>query len=343
MTSVIAMSESNVKKLLLERENLILSKYATKSSETKGRLKEDSACPYRTEFQRDRDRIIHCKAFRRLAHKTQVFLKAEGDHYRTRLTHTLEVAQISRTIARALSLNEDLTEAISLAHDLGHTPFGHAGEAAIANAIDTGFKHREQSLRVVDFLEKDGKGLNLTFEVRDGILHHSGEEEGQTPCANIVRLADRIAYLNHDVDDALRAKVIKTSDLPKDVVDLLGENTTKRIDFLIHAIVESSTDGKIVMNKKALDTMNELREFMFKNVYLNYSDTREEDKIPFLIFTLFSYYKKDNGEKLPSFYKTIAEKESLERAVVDYISGMTDHFATNVFSSITVPKSFAIL
>ena len=268
----------NLRKELEERESLILSPYAAKSSESKGRERDEKPCEMRTDFQRDRDRIIHSKAFRRLKHKTQVFLSPEGDHYRTRLTHTLEVAQIARTIARTLGLNEDLTEAISLGHDLGHTPFGHMGETVLNNICPHGFRHNEHSLRVVDVLEREG-GLNLTFEVRDGILCHTGGKAASTLEGQIVALSDKIAYVNHDIDDAIRGGVLTEEDIPKEFSEAVGSRNSQRINTMIHAVI-SASDGKpqISMEKKIYDAMMGLRKFMFDNVYISAEPKIEEKK-----------------------------------------------------------------
>lgn len=320
-------------------EKTILSPFASLASESAGRLKPEPPCSVRTCFQRDRDRIIHCKSFRRLKHKTQVFLSPEGDHYRTRLTHTLEVSQIARTIARALRLNEDLTEAISLGHDLGHTPFGHAGERALDEISPNGFRHYEQSLRVVDFLAKDGKGLNLTYETRNGILCHTKGEEAITLEGRIVRLADRIAYINHDIDDAIRAGIISESDIPKQIKDILGCNTSERIDRLVISVIANSQNGKLSMDAETQKCFDELHSFMFERVYLNDSAKREEKKIPKLIEALYGYFFK-HPEKMPSDILALSE-DDMNRAVCDYIAGMTDHYAVELFKDIFVPKSWS--
>ena len=273
---VVCLAQS-IRERTLEIEELTLSENACHCANTRGRLREEPECDIRTAFQRDRDRILHCNAFRRLKHKTQVFLSPEGDHYRTRLTHTLEVSQIARTIARALRLNEDLTEAIALGHDLGHTPFGHAGERALNEIYDGGFRHYEHSLRVVDKLEKGGRGLNLTFEVRDGIFRHTTGEQAVTLEGRIVRLADKIAYLNHDIDDAVRAGVMAESDIPLDVRTTLGESKSKRIDTLVRSVIDNSTDT-IAMALDVEQALSELNRFMFKNVYTNPVCKGEEKK-----------------------------------------------------------------
>ncbi len=314
-----------------------MSKYAAKSGESKGRAVDEPQCDIRTCFQRDRDRIIHCKSFRRLKHKTQVFLAPAGDHYRTRLTHTLEVSQIARTVATCLWLNEDLTEAIALGHDLGHTPFGHAGERALNAKYH--FKHNEQSLRVVDFLENDGKGLNLSWEVRDGILNHGMSGKAATLEGRIVRLADKIAYINHDMDDAMRAGILCEEDIPKEISKVLGSSRKERLDFLIKNIIESSKDaGDILMSDEAFEAMVALRQFMFDNLYFNPTCKSEETKAISMIKTLFDYYM-ENQEKLPDDIKKLMKEKQVEpeRAVCDYISGMTDFYSVNTFRSLFIP------
>jgi dGTPase len=323
-----------------EIEEMILAPYASFSKNTKGRETPEEPCTLRTEYQRDRDRIIHCKAFRRLKHKTQVFLSPEGDHYRTRLTHTLEVAQIARTIARALRLNEDLTEAVSLGHDLGHTPFGHAGERALNAIFPGGFRHYEQSKRVVEQLEKSGKGLNLTYEVRDGILCHTKGREAETPEGRIVRIADRIAFLNHDIDDAERAGVLRERDIPRRITDVLGTSKSERIDTLVHSVVENSIEDHITMDTSVKEAFNELAAFMDKNVYCNPYAKSEEKKVPGLIEALYEYLIKPGA--LPEDMRPIAERDGTERAVCDFIAGMTDHYAVQLFEKIYVPKSWKL-
>ncbi len=323
-----------------QNEKLFLSGYACKACDTKGRQTPVPLDSLRTEFQRDRDRILHSNAFRRLKHKTQVFLIPAGDHYRTRLTHTLEVSQIARTIARALALNEDLTEAIALGHDLGHTPFGHAGERALDKLCPEGFRHYEQSLRVVDVIEKDGKGLDLTYEVRDGILKHTNQT-AETKEGCVVRLADVIAYINHDIDDSIRAGIIKESDLPQAATDILGNSKSKRITTLVEAIAENGAENIAIPEgiKRAHDL---LHKFMFENVYTNPLCKAEEDKTGGLIAKLYEYYYKDTG-KMPPLYRTLAEKYGKDRAVCDYIAGMTDGFAIKEFNEIFVPKGWSAL
>lgn len=318
-------------------ESKILSPYAALSKNSTGREREEEPCALRTAYQRDRDRIIHCKSFRRLKHKTQVFLSPEGDHYRTRLTHTLEVAQIARTIARALRLNEDLTEAISLGHDLGHTPFGHAGEHALNEISLRGFRHYEQSVRVVERLENGGKGLNLTAEVKDGILCHTCGREAFTLEGRVVRLADRVAYINHDIDDAIRAGVLREEDIPKELLQRLGDHHSARIDHLVHSIVENSAEGQLHMAPETEAAFEKLHTFMFDSVYHNSYAKLEEKKVPLLVRRLYEYFT-ESPEKMPAQLQKIAEEESLDRAVCDYIAGMTDHFAIQVFEEVYIPK-----
>lgn len=329
----------DIRKRIENHEKLFLSPFATLAVNSKGRKKDEVQCPIRTVFQRDRDRIIHSKAFRRLKHKTQVFLSPEGDHYRTRLTHTLEVAQVARTISRALCLNEDLTEAIALAHDLGHTPFGHAGESALNKICPLGFKHFEQSVRVVEVLENNGEGLNLTFEVLDGILNHTRGVLPITLEGQVVRLADRIAYINHDIDDAFRGKILKNSDIPVELRKVLGETQKERLNNLIISVVNNSQDGKIKMEDKISDAFWSLHAFMYDSVYLSENAKKEESKIPHLIFSLYEYFK-NNPSKLPIEMQNIAEKEGIDSAVCDYIAGMTDPFAILLFKNLFIPKSW---
>ena len=323
-------------------ERQTLSRYATLSQSTRGRCRPEDEDPIRPCYQRDRDRIIHCKAFRRLKQKTQVFLSPEGDHYRTRLTHTLEVAQIARTIARALRLNEDLTEAIALGHDLGHTPFGHAGERVLHEIMPGGFAHNEQSLRVVDRLEKDGEGLNLTWEVRRGILCHTGSDRAETLEGQLLRLADKIAYINHDIDDAIRGKIIYPMDIPLSVSQMLGFTHSERINTLVTDIIASSAGrNEIVQSAACRDAMHELREFMFEYVYRNPVAKGEEGKAQDMLRRLFEYYRAD-PDKLPPEFQEIRMEESPERAVCDYISGMTDKFAVEQFGEAFIPKAWSV-
>ncbi len=318
-------------------EEFILGKYAFFTKNTRGRRTAEEPCPIRTVYQRDRDRIIHSKAFRRMKHKTQVFMIPEGDHYRTRLTHTLEVTQIARTIARALCLNEDLTEAIALGHDLGHTPFGHSGEAALDNIVEGGFTHYRQSLRVVDIIE-GGKGLNLTYEVRDGIVNHTGKNKAETLEGQIVKFADRFAYINHDIDDALRAGIITEHDLPEDCISALGTRHSERIDTLIRDIIRNSADSSALsMSPEVGGAMMKLREFMFDNVYLNKKAKTEENKVNYIIGQLYEYFVK-HPEKLSDEYLSFADTFGCGRAACDYIAGMSDDYAVHIFNQIFVPK-----
>lgn len=325
-------------------ESNILSKYATLSKNSKGRLIQEPKCSIRTDFQRDRDRIIHSKAFRRLKHKTQVFIAPEGDHYRTRLTHTLEVAQISRTISRALRLNEDLAEAIALGHDLGHTPFGHTGEKVLNEIHKNGFKHNEQSLRVVDLLENSGErnGLNLTYEVRDGILNHTGSSIPVTLEGQIIRFADRIAYINHDIDDSLRANIISESMIPRDCIKVLGLKHRERINTMIRDIIINSYDKNIIgMSEEIKFYTDKLRDFMFEKVYLNKKAKSEEEKAKKIIKLLYEYYM-ENFDELPKEHKEmyIDINCSNEEIICDYIAGMTDRYVINIYKQIFIPKSW---
>lgn len=321
-------------------EHKSLTPWAAFSDETRGRERAENECELRTPYQRDRDRVIHCKSFRRLKHKTQVFLAPEGDHYRTRLTHTLEVSQIARTVARALRLNEDLTEAVALAHDLGHTPFGHAGERALNSLMPNGFRHYEQSLRVVDRLEKEGRGLNLTYEVRNGIVCHTSGAEADTAEGRIIRWADKIAYMNHDIDDAIRAGVLREEDIPKSITDVIGNTKTKRITAMIRSLVDNSRDGDIKMDEDTLSAYKALSEFMFQAVYLNEYAKKEEKKVPRIMESLFSHFK--NPDYLPDYMKLIAECEGTEVAACDYVAGMTDHYAVACYEDLFIPKAWNI-
>lgn len=329
--------DKGIRQLFEDNEEQFLSPVATLSKNSKGRLKEESECEIRTCFQRDRDRIIHCQSFRRLKHKTQVFLAPSGDHYRTRLTHTLEVAQIARTIARALRLNEDLTEAIALGHDLGHTPFGHAGERALAQLSPTGFKHYEQSVRMVDFIEKDGEGLNLTYEVRNGILCHTNGKDADTLEGQIIRIADKIAYINHDIDDAIRADVLAEEDIPLSLRMALGMNKSERINNMVFNVIENSTDEKILMSEDFWYNFNELHSFMFAAVYRNPICKSEEIKAVAMLEKIYEHYVT-HPEELTGIYKKIADTEGVERAVCDYIAGMSDNYSLKVFNQLYVPK-----
>ncbi len=323
-----------------KKEQMFLSPFAMKSKDTVGRLREEEPCPMRTDFQRDRDRIIHCKAFRRLKNKTQVFFSPEGDHYRTRLTHTLNVSQVARGIARTLSLNEDLTEAIALGHDLGHTPFGHSGERILSRLNPKGFEHNVQSGRVVDFLENDGKGLNLTREVVDGIINHKMSTTAKTLEGQAVSLADRIAYINHDIDDAIDGGFITLKDLPKYAIELLGETSSKRINSMLFSISRAS-EGKnfVEMEKPYADATMELRTFLFENVYGDKIFKDEEMRADKMISALYEYYK-NNLEKLPDFYYNRLDVDGVDVALTDYISGMSDIFAVKTFTEIFIPNNW---
>ncbi|HHU18467.1 MAG TPA: deoxyguanosinetriphosphate triphosphohydrolase [Clostridiales bacterium] len=330
---------------LEEREYKVLSPFAAKTAETKGRKYEEEKCHIRTDYQRDRDRIVHSKAFRRLMHKTQVFLAPEGDHFRTRLTHTLEVSQIARTIARALALNEDLTEAIAMGHDLGHTPFGHNGESFLNEKHPGGFKHNVQSLRVVEVLESAGKiagrGMNLTFEVRDGILNHTGKMNPSTLEGWVVKFSDRIAYINHDIDDALRSGVIRESELPKDCVKVLGHDHRTRISTLVNDIIKNSYGkDRIIMSENCSFYMEKLRTFMFDNVYHSKIVKKDEelDKIRNMIFTLYDYFNNNPNELFAE--PSAIEEFGIEEIVKDHIAGMTDRYALNLFSTLFIPRGW---
>ena len=326
-----------------QQEKEYLSPYASLSINSKGRLKDEEPCDIRPVFQRDRDRIIHCKSFRRLKDKTQVFLSPEGDHYRTRLTHTLEVSQNARTIAKALRLNEELVEAIALGHDLGHTPFGHAGERALNRICPKGFEHNVQSVRTVDRLEKGGQGLNLTFEVRDGILNHQTVGTPHTLEGKIVQFSDKIAYIHHDMDDALRAGILKESDVPAKIRDVIGSTTGERLDHFIHDIVTNSMDkNDICMSEPVAEAMQNLRQFMFENVYQNPVAKSEESKAEALMETLYSHFMKHVDSMPEEFRQLMDDGEPREQVVCDYVAAMTDRFAINVYEDIYIPKSWSI-
>lgn len=332
----------NIREQFEQREGQTLSSRACLSINTKGRKVPEEKCQIRTEFQRDRDRVIHSKAFRRLKHKTQVFIAPEGDHFRTRLTHTLEVAQLARTMARALRLNEDLVEAISLAHDLGHTPFGHTGEKVLDRVNPRGFKHNLQSARVVELLEGSEKrqGLNLTYEVLEGIINHSGDNVSKTLEGQIIKFADRIAYINHDIDDAMRAGVISEKDLPADCIQVLGKTHGDRINTMIVDLIENNQESdRLTMSDLIGEKTNKLRQFMFDNVYLNKEAKKEDDKAEYIIEVLYNYYRR-NFHRLPSehlgIYKSVeVEKEDI---ICDYIAGMTDRYIVNLYMELFVPK-----
>ncbi len=327
-----------------KREYLILSPFAAKAAESKGRTYPEKKCDIRTDFQRDRDRIVHSKAFRRLMHKTQVFLAPEGDHFRTRLTHTLEVSQIARTIARGLGLNEDLAEAISLGHDLGHTPFGHNGEVFLDQIHPGGFKHNVQSLRVVELLEgnKEHPGMNLTLEVRDGILNHTGSGLPFTLEGQIVKISDRIAYINHDIDDAIRSGIISFNDLPKECIKILGKDHRNRINTLVDDVIRSSDGQNTIMQSiNCKQSMSELRTYMFENVYHNKIVKKDEDldKVKNIICSLYNYYI-ENPEFLPKEGQGMIVKYGVNEVVKDYIAGMTDRFAMNLYEELFIPKGW---
>lgn len=328
----------NVREKIENNEKLILSCKACLSQNSKGRVVPEEKCSLRTDFQRDRDRIIHSNSFRRLKHKTQVFLSPEGDHYRTRLTHTLEVSQIARTIANGLSLNDDLTEAVALGHDLGHTPFGHAGERALDKVVPGGFRHYDQSLRVVERLEKGGKGLNLTYEVRDGIVCHTRGKEADTLEGRIVKLADKIAYINHDIDDAVRAGVMCEEDIPLEIRKALGFTKSTRINTMVLNVVENSVDD-IVFSKDIQEPFNELHAFMFDKVYTNPVCKGEEVKAIEIIIRLYDFFL-NNPDRIPRTYGYIIEEEGVHRAACDYIAGMSDRYLLAVYKNIFIPDSW---
>ena len=332
-----------IREELENREKLTLSPYATLSVNTRGRMREEEQCDIRPVFQRDRDRILHSKSFRRLKDKTQVFLSPEGDHYRTRLTHTLEVSQNARTIAKALKLNEDLVEAIALGHDLGHTPFGHAGERALNEICPLGFEHHVQSLRTVDVLEKDGQGLNLTWEVRDGILNHQTSGNPSTLEGKIVRLSDKIAYIHHDMDDAIRAGILTEADVPSEIREVIGYTTGERLDHFIHDIVTTSFDkDDILQSAPVADAMKKLREFMFEHVYKNPEAKSEEGKAERLMETLYTYYL-NHIDLLPADLLALLNKgEAKERIVCDYVGAMSDRYATAMYEELFIPKSWQL-
>ncbi len=340
----------SIREEIEERESAILSEHACLSSKSRGRLRSEKKCDIRTDFQRDRDRIIHSKAFRRLRYKTQVFLAPKGDHYRTRLTHTLEVSQIARVISKALALNEDLTEAIALGHDLGHTPFGHAGESVLNNLLKNGFRHNEQSLKVVDEIEKDGRGLNLTFEVRDGILKHSkgkgpivSENLPVTKEGQVVRVADLIAYLSHDMDDALRAKVITDSSIPTAVRKYLGDKHSHRINSMVRDVINYSKKNNCIISfsEEILEVVHELRDFMYKNVYEADIVHREFYKAEKIMEQLFNFFIENKEIFLQ--VSELKEIRSLEDDIASFISGMTDRYALYLYEKFFLPKPWEIL
>ena len=317
-------------------ENMILGAYACHAADAKRDIEEEP-CPLRTEFQRDRDRILHCSAFRRLKRKTQVFLSPVGDHYRTRLTHTLEVSQIARTIARALRLNEDLTEAIALGHDLGHSPFGHAGEAALNDVCPYGYRHYEQSVRVVEYIEKNGRGLNLTRQVRNGILCHTNRT-ADTLEGNVVRLADRIAYINHDIDDAIRGGILSEEMLPRECTDILGTSKNQRITSMITSVIEHGTESMDMM-PEIRAAHDALHAFLYEHVYHNSAAKAEDSKAKALVKRLYAYFQS-HPDEMPEEYRAVAERFSSDRAVCDYIAGMSDDYAIHMYQRLFVPRSW---
>lgn len=333
----------NIRETSEEKEYKNLSPHAAHSRDSRGRERKETECDIRTAYQRDRDRIVHSKAFRRLKDKTQVFLAAQGDHYRTRLTHTLEVSQIARTIAKALELNEDLVEAIALGHDLGHTPFGHAGEDALNEICPSGFAHYKQSVRVVELLEKDGKGLNLTWEVRDGILNHRTSGTPHTLEGQVVRLADKIAYIHHDMDDAERAGIFHEDSIPITIRVALGDSCRERLNTLIHDIVTTSYGkDRVEMSPEVGEAMSILRKIMFANVYKNPVAKKEEVKASRMLKELYLYYQKNPGLMSREYRLLIDRGEPVNRVVCDYISGMTDQYSIAKFQEIFVPTGWAV-
>lgn len=330
-----------MKEKTYEKENAFLSPYAKKSAESLGRAKPETPCSMRTDFQRDRDRIIYSKAFLRLKNKTQVFFAPDGDHYMSRLTHTLDVSQIARSLARCLSLNEDLTEAIALGHDLGHTPFGHVGERVLAQLCPTGFRHSDQSLRVVDLLEKDGKGLNLTYEVRDGIVNHTKSGNPSTLEGAAVSLADRIAYINHDIEDSVRAGYLREEDLPESAISVFGRDTSARINTAILDIyAESNGKPYVRMSEEKQQALDELRSFMFEHVYERANKLIQESAER-MLRSLYGYYL-NKPEELPAVYQETVQQGDVPRAVCDYISSMTDKYAISVFKRLFVPREGSV-
>jgi len=332
----------NIREMIENRERETLAPWAARAAESRGRGRPEPEREDRTCYQRDADRILHSRSFRRLMHKTQVFLQPEGDHYRTRMTHTLEVARIARTIARALRLNEDLTEAAAMGHDLGHTPFGHAGEAALTEIMGKPFHHNEQSLRVVDKLEKNGQGLNLSYEVRRGILCHSGPEIAETLEGQIVRISDRIAYINHDIDDAMRAGILRNEDIPREIAAVLGDTHSQRINTLVSDVVQRSAGRPVIeMTPSVESAMLALRSFMFEHVYRNPVAKGEESKARRIIQELYKYYV-EHPEQLPQDFQPQLDLEGVPRLVCDYVAGMTDKYAVYKFEEIFVPSGWAV-
>lgn len=331
----------NVREKREELENLIVGPYGVRAKDSTGRPVFEPEDETRTCFQRDIDRITHSKAFRRLKHKTQVFLQPEGDHYRTRLTHTLEVSRLARTVARALELNEDLAEAIAIGHDLGHTPFGHAGERTLNKIFAPGFKHYEQSLRVIDVLERDGRGLNLCNETRLGILHHTKGDPDDSCEAVTVRLCDWIAYVNHDLDDSIRAGILTADQVPERIRRECGETNSKRIDSIVSDLIANSKNGELKMSDRMWDTFMFFKDYMYSDIYVNPIAKSEEKKVDGIIERLFEYYTGD-AKRMPGEYRKIAENEGIERAAVDYISGMSDGFAVDKYSELFIPLSWRV-
>ena len=331
----------NIRESMEQREQKMLSPYATLSLCSRGRERQEEECDVRTVYQRDRDRILHSKAFRRMKDKTQVFVAPQGDHYRTRLTHTLEVSQIARTIAKALRLNEDLVEAIALGHDLGHTPFGHAGERALDAVNPDGFAHYKQSVRVVQVLEKNGEGLNLTWEVRDGILNHRTSGNPSTLEGQVVRLSDKIAYIHHDMDDAIRGGILTEADVPKEICEVIGSSPTERLDHFIHDIVTNSMDkDDILMSEPVAEAMTKIRQFMFERVYKNPVAKSEEGKAEMLMETLYQHFLKHLDDLPEEYLNLLSVGEPREKVVCDYVGAMTDRFAIAVYEDIYIPKSW---
>ena len=328
-----------IRELLCQWEETNLSPYATRTADTKGRERDETPCPNRTAYQRDRDRIIHCQSFRRLMYKTQVFLAPMGDHYRTRLTHTLEVSQIARTMARALRLNEDLTEAAALGHDLGHTPFGHAGEDALRCCFSPDFTHYKQSLRVVERLENDGRGLNLTWEVRDAIVNHTGSCMASTLEGVLIKYADRIAYINHDIDDACRAGILSEEDIPADVRACLGDRHSKRINTMVSSVIAASMNQPTISMTPEIQTATDtLRAFLFEKVYLNPVAKAEENKSKELVHQLFTYFNEHPERMKPFYYRMVQEGADVRQCVCDFIAGMTDRYAIETYNELFVPR-----
>lgn len=331
----------NIRESMEQREQKMLSPYAALSLCSRGRERQEEECDVRTVYQRDRDRILHSKAFRRMKDKTQVFVAPQGDHYRTRLTHTLEVSQIARTIAKALRLNEDLVEAIALGHDLGHTPFGHAGERALDAVNPDGFAHYKQSVRVAQVLEKNGEGLNLTWEVRDGILNHRTSGNPSTLEGQVVRLSDKIAYIHHDMDDAIRGGILTEADVPKEICEVIGSSPTERLDHFIHDIVTNSMDkDDILMSEPVAEAMTKIRQFMFERVYKNPIAKSEEGKAEMLMETLYQHFLKHLDDLPEEYLNLLSVGEPREKVVCDYVGAMTDRFAIAVYEDIYIPKSW---